>query len=74
MRYDTLIQEDRTHTSSNFILLELSVQAQHELHLWGGQTTHKLRRVNGALKMFGKKVVLVNAAEAIPNLSFLREH
>ncbi len=56
---------------ANFLLLELSIQAKHETHLWGGHTTHKLRWTNGALKMFGKKVVLVNAGEPIPNLTFL---
>jgi len=56
---------------SNFILAELSVQATHEMHLWAGRATHRLRRVDGALKMSHKKVVLVNAAEPLPNLSFL---
>ena len=56
---------------SNFILAELSVQAKHEMHWWVGRTTHRLRRVDGALKMSGKKVVLVNAAEPLPNLAFL---
>ena len=56
---------------SNFILAELAVQARHEMHWWVGRTTHRLRRVAGELKMSGKKVVLVNAAEPLPNLSFL---
>lgn len=56
---------------SNFILVELSLQAKHETHLWAGRTTHRLRRVEGGLRMAGKKVVLVNAAEPLPNLSFL---
>jgi benzoate/toluate 1,2-dioxygenase beta subunit len=56
---------------SNFILAELAVQAKHEMHLWAGRTTHRLRRVDGALMMCRKKVVLVNAAEPLPNLSFL---
>jgi 3-phenylpropionate/cinnamic acid dioxygenase small subunit len=56
---------------ANFLLVELSVQAQHETHLWAGRTTHKLRWVNGQLKLVEKKVVLVNAAEPIANLSFL---
>jgi 3-phenylpropionate/cinnamic acid dioxygenase small subunit len=56
---------------SNFILGELSVQSKHEMHWWIGRTTHRLRRVNGELKMSAKKVVLVNAAEPLPNLSFL---
>src|SRR5881392_1564061 len=47
---------------SNFILAELSVQAKHEMHWWVGRTTHRLRRVDGTLKLCAKKVVLVNAA------------
>jgi len=56
---------------SNFILGELSVQARHEMHWWVGRTTHGLRLVDGVLKMSRKKVVLINAAEPLPNLSFL---
>ncbi len=56
---------------SNFILAELSVQAKHQLNLWAGRTTHQLRRVDGQLRMSRKTVVLVNAAEPLPNLSFL---
>ena len=56
---------------SNFILGELAVQAKREMHWWVGRTTHRLRRVDGQLRMCGKKVVLVNAAEPLPNLSFL---
>jgi benzoate/toluate 1,2-dioxygenase subunit beta len=57
--------------ASNFILAELSLQAKHEMQWWVGRTTHRLRRVGAELKMCGKKVVLVNAAEPLPNLSFL---
>ena len=56
---------------SNFILAELSIQAKHEMHWWVGRTTHRLRVVAGELKMCAKKVVLVNAAEPLPNLTFL---
>jgi len=56
---------------SNFLLAELAVQATHAMHLWAGRTTHRLTRVDGALRMRLKKVVLVNAAEPLPNLSFL---
>jgi benzoate/toluate 1,2-dioxygenase beta subunit len=56
---------------SNFALAELALQAKRELHWWVGRTTHRLRRVDGELKMCRKKVVLVNAAEPLPNLSFL---
>jgi benzoate/toluate 1,2-dioxygenase subunit beta len=56
---------------SNFLLGELAIQSKHEMHWWVGRTTHRLRRVDGALKMAAKNVVLVNAAEPLPNLSFL---
>ena len=56
---------------SNFVLGELAIQAKRELHWWVGRTTHHLRRVDGELRMCLKKVVLVNAAEPLPNLSFL---
>jgi benzoate/toluate 1,2-dioxygenase beta subunit len=56
---------------SNFILAELSIQAKHETHLWAGRATHRLRWVDGEIKMRQKKVVLINAAEPLPNLSFL---
>ncbi len=56
---------------SNFILAELSIQAKHEMHWWAGRTTHRLRRVDGELKMSRKTVVLINAAEPLPNLAFL---
>jgi 3-phenylpropionate/cinnamic acid dioxygenase small subunit len=57
--------------AANFLLLEMSVQAAPQLVLWGGRTIYKLRVVNDALKMFGKTVLLVNAAEPLPNLTFL---
>jgi benzoate/toluate 1,2-dioxygenase beta subunit len=56
---------------SNFLLGELTMQAKHEMHWWIGRTTHMLRRVDGALRMARKKVVLVNAGEPLPNLTFL---
>ncbi|HEU5196252.1 MAG TPA: aromatic-ring-hydroxylating dioxygenase subunit beta [Methylomirabilota bacterium] len=58
-------------TESNFILGELAVQARHEMHWWVGRATHRLRRVDGALRLVAKKVVLINAAEPLPNLGFL---
>jgi 3-phenylpropionate/cinnamic acid dioxygenase small subunit len=62
---------DEFIVGSNFLLVELSLQAKHETHLWAGRTTHRLRWVGDELKMSQKKVVLVNAAEPLPNLSFL---
>jgi 3-phenylpropionate/cinnamic acid dioxygenase small subunit len=62
---------DEVVAESNFILAELAVQAKHEMHWWAGRTTHRLRRVGDTLRMCAKKVVLVNAAEPLPNLTFL---
>ena len=56
---------------SNFILAELSIQAKSEMHWWVGRATHHLRRVDGLLRMSQKKVVLITAAEPLPNMSFL---
>ena len=56
---------------SNFALAELAIQARREMHWWVGCATHRLRRVAGELRMSRKTVVLVNAAEPLPNLSFL---
>jgi 3-phenylpropionate/cinnamic acid dioxygenase small subunit len=62
---------DEVSVGANFILGELSLQASHEMHWWIGRTMHRLRRVGGALRMARKTVVLVNAAEPLPNLTFL---
>ncbi len=40
------------------------------MHWWAGRATHRLRRVDGEPRMSLKKVVLVNAAEPLPNLAF----
>jgi len=63
--------DGRLVAGSNFVLAELSVQAKPEMHWWVGRATHHLRWVDGALRMSFKKVVLINAAEPLPNLSFL---
>jgi ketosteroid isomerase-like protein len=39
--------------------------------VWGGRLTLRLRRTADGWRMACKKVVLVNADEPIPNLSFL---
>jgi 3-phenylpropionate/cinnamic acid dioxygenase small subunit len=62
---------DELVAESNFVLAELSIQSKHEMHWWVGRTTYRLRRVDGQLRMVAKKIVLVNAAEPLPNLSFL---
>lgn len=38
---------------------------------WAGRVTHKLRRVEGELRMVSKKIVLVDSDRALSSLSFL---
>ena len=63
--------DDGYEVGSNFMLMETVVQSTHEMRVWAGRTTHRLRRVDGQLRLAYKKVVLVNGDEAIPTLSFL---
>jgi benzoate/toluate 1,2-dioxygenase subunit beta len=56
---------------SNLVLYELAHQATGELRVWVGRVTHRLRRIDGALRIAAKTVELVNAAEPLPNLTFL---
>lgn len=65
------IDGDEYLVGANFMLLELAVQSTHDLHLWGGRTTYRLRRDGEQLLMAAKKVDLVNADEPVPNISFL---
>ena len=56
---------------SNFVLYELAHQATGEIRLWVGRTTHRLRRIDGRLRIAAKRIDLLNAAGPIPNLTFL---
>lgn len=53
---------------ANFLVLESRARGNH---LWGGRVTYRLRRVEGALRMSYKKVVLVDRDKPIPTLGFL---
>lgn len=57
--------------ASNFVLYELAVQAGTTLHVWPGRVTHRLRRVDGALRMSQKIIELVTSTVAQPNMAFL---
>jgi len=57
-----------TEVAANFLLLESRIRG---VELWGGRTTYRLRRVDGALKLSYKKVVLVNHDRVLPTLGFL---
>lgn len=53
---------------ANFLLLDSRARGNH---LWGGRVTYRLRRVDTALKLVYKKVVLVDHDKPIPTLGFL---
>lgn len=53
---------------ANLLLLESRARGNR---LWGGRVTYRLRRVEGALRMSYKKVVLVDKDKPIPTLGFL---
>jgi 3-phenylpropionate/cinnamic acid dioxygenase small subunit len=57
--------------ASNFVIYELAVQAGTSLRVWPGRATHRLRRVDGGLRMSQKIVELVTGVVAQPNLAFI---
>lgn len=58
--------------ASNFVLYELAVQSgSMPLRVWPGRVTHRLRRVDGELRMTQKIVELVTAGVPQPNMAFL---
>lgn len=59
------------HVSCNFVLYELRVQSTHQLQVWPGRIEYRLRRKDGVLKMFFKKVILINGDMPIPSLAFI---
>jgi benzoate/toluate 1,2-dioxygenase subunit beta len=56
---------------SNFVLYELRAQSTHNVEVWPGRVEHGLRRNNNELKMFLKKVMLINGNEPLPSIAFL---
>ncbi len=56
---------------SNFVLFELRAQSTKNIEVWPGRVEHGIRRKDGELKMFLKKVMLINGNEALPTIGFL---
>lgn len=57
--------------ASNVVVYELAVQAGATLRVWPARVTHRLRRVDGALRMAQKIVELVTASAPQYNMAFL---
>jgi 3-phenylpropionate/cinnamic acid dioxygenase small subunit len=65
------LSEDTYRADSNFIMMEVQLYANHSTNIWCGQLEHRLRRRDGGLKMFLKKINLVNSTEPLPTLAFI---
>jgi benzoate/toluate 1,2-dioxygenase beta subunit len=59
---------DEITARSCFVLGDL--RKHHEVN-WYGRTIHRLRRIDGRLRIAYKKVMLLNNDEPLPNLAFL---
>lgn len=58
--------------SCNFVIHEFRAQSVHRIHLWAGRYEYRLRdRGRDGLRMYYKRVDLVDAGAPIPSLSFL---
>jgi 3-phenylpropionate/cinnamic acid dioxygenase small subunit len=53
---------------SNFLVIE---SRERGSRLWGGRAEHRLRTVDGGLRMVAKKVMLVDNDRPVPTLAFL---
>lgn len=56
---------------SNFALFEMRLQSLEGIAIWAGRTVHRLRRAEGGLRMYFKKVTLINGGQPLPTLAFL---
>ncbi len=67
----TRLSDSEFEAGANFLLFEVVMPSTHQQRLWGGRVEYRLRRHDGALKMYSKKVTLINAGEPVPNLPSL---
>jgi benzoate/toluate 1,2-dioxygenase beta subunit len=55
----------------NFALYELRIQSTGHVQLWAGRMEFRLRRRDAGLRMFYKRVSLVNGAMPVPSIAFI---
>ncbi len=61
-----------TRACCNFTLHEYRAQSVHRIHVWAGRCEYRLREAaDGSLRMFYKRVDLIDIAGPIPSLAFL---
>jgi 3-phenylpropionate/cinnamic acid dioxygenase small subunit len=59
---------DDIHVRANAMIFESAARRDT---IWGTRYEYTLRRIDGALRMALKKVILVNNSKALPNMAFL---
>jgi 3-phenylpropionate/cinnamic acid dioxygenase small subunit len=59
---------DDIHVRANAMIFESAARRDT---IWGTRYEYTLRRIDGALRMARKKVILVNNSKALPNMAFL---
>jgi 3-phenylpropionate/cinnamic acid dioxygenase small subunit len=55
----------------NFSLFEMRVQSTGHLQVWAGRMEFHLRRRDGGLRMFFKRVSLINGDQPVPSIAFI---
>jgi benzoate/toluate 1,2-dioxygenase subunit beta len=62
------VSDEEALVGSNFLLLE---SRDRGTQIWGGRAEHRLRSLDGELRMASKKVMLVDNDRALYTLAFL---
>jgi len=65
------LSDEAYRVAANFVIHEYQLQSVNALNLWPGRVEYRLVRIEGALRMEHKKVMLIHAAGPLPSLGFL---
>lgn len=63
--------ENQYRVFCNFVLYEMRLSSTNTMQVWPGRMEYRLRRKGDELKMFFKKVVLINGDQPLPSLAFI---
>ncbi len=67
----TRLSDTETRACCNFVLHEYRLQSTQKIQIWAGRYEYRLRRNTEGLRMFYKRVDLINAMGPLPSLAFL---
>jgi len=65
------LTDESYKVEANFVIHEYQRQSVQQLNVWAGRVEYRLRKKEDALRMYYKKVLLVNSESPIPSLSFI---